>query len=223
MKRTFIIIVLTVFFFSCGKTKAGDGIGFGIFGGLSTPNDYITNLYNRNTVDNIIDAPLNLIYGTANYGWHIGVDVRIKINKTGNTFLHGSFAWHQFEPVINDVLVDQKPAEPLFSTTTSVLPVAVGIDYYLFRSLIGFYVRGDVQYNHISNRVNNVYDVIDEVKQMPDASNGRLGAALGGGLEINLIAVTAVIEVKYNWINLVGKTEFEKPKNYLSTSLIIYL
>ncbi len=217
MKRTFIIIVLAVFLFSFGKSKAGDGLDFGIFGGLTTPNDYITNLYNRNTVDS-----LNMLYGSAKYGFHIGADVRIKLDKNSNSFLHGSFAWHQFEPVINDV-VTSTSQKPLFSSTTSVLPISLGIDYYLFRSFIGLYVRGDVQYNHITTRVNNVYDVFDEIKVMPDAQNSRFGAALGGGIEVNLLLIRAALEVKYNWINLVGKTENEQAKNYLSTSLIIYL
>lgn len=222
MKRTLIIIVLTVFFFSFGKTKASDALGFGIFAGVSTPNDYITNLYNRNIVDKIVDEPLNLIYGSANYGWHIGVDLRIALDKEAHTFLHGSFAWHQFEPVINDVVLDQNK-KPLFSATTSVLPVALGVDYYLFRSIIGLYVRGDVQFNTISTRVNTVYDAVETLTKMPEASNSRLGAALGGGVEVNLLLIKAAIEVKYNWINLVGKTAEEPAKNYLSTSLIVYL
>jgi hypothetical protein len=217
MKRTFIIIVLTVFFFSFGKTKADEGLGFGIFGGLSTPNDFITNLYNRNTVDS-----LNLIYGSATFGWHVGVDLRIKLDKDGKSFLHGSFAWHQFDPVVNDVMYKGKK-EPLFDATTSVLPIAAGVDYYLFRSVIGLYFRGDVQYNIITTRVHNVFDVIDEIKVMPDAKNNRLGAALGGGVEVNLLLIKAALEIKYNWINLVGKTVDEKPKNYLSTSIIVYL
>lgn len=222
MKRTFIIIVLTVFFFSFGKTKASDDLGFGVFGGLSTPNDYITDLYNSNTVDKIVDEPLNLIYGSANYGWHIGLDLRIALDKDAHSFLHGSFAWHQFEPVINDVVLDQNK-KPLFSATTSVLPVTLGMDYYLFRSVIGLYVRGDVQFNTISTRVNTVYDAVKTLTKMPDASNSRLGAALGGGVELNLLLIRAAVEVKYNWINLVGKTADEKAKNYLSTSVIIYL
>ena len=218
MKRTFIIIFLTVFFFSFGRTKASEGLSLGVFGGLSTPNDYITNLYNRNTIDS-----LDLIYGSASLGWHIGVDLRIKLDKDGTSFFHGSFAWHQFDPVVNDVIYKGK-AEPFFDATTSVLPVAAGVDYYLFRSFIGLYVRGDVQYNIISTRVHNVFDVIDEVKKQPyDVKNNRLGAALGGGVEVNLLLIKAALEVKYNWINLVGKETDEKPKNYLSTSLIIYL
>jgi len=217
MKRTFIIIVLTIIFFSYGKTKASDALGFGVFGGLSTPNDYITNLYNRNTIDS-----LDLIYGSARYGWHVGVDIRIALDKKANSFLHGSFAWHQFEPVVNDVVTDPSP-QPLFSSTTSVLPISVGVDYYLFRSIVGLYVRGDVQYNHISTRINNVYDVFNDIKVMRDAQNSRFGAALGGGVEVNLLIIRAAVEVKYNWINLVGKTAEEQAKNYLSTSVIIYL
>jgi len=222
MKRTFIIIVLTIFLFSFGKSKAGDGLDFGIFAGVSTPNDYITNLYNSNTYKDLSDNPYNLIYGSSKSGWHIGVDVRIKLDKDANTFLHGSFAWHRFEAVENDVVVDQTK-KPLFNTTTSVLPVSVGIDYYLFRSIIGLYVRGDAQFNTISTKVNDVYQAVSTITNMSDASNSRFGAALGGGVELNLLLIKADLEIKYNWINLVGKTVDEKPKNYLSTSVIIYL
>ena len=224
MKRINTIIILFVLFFTTSSSVLAIGyLDFAVTLGLSTPNSQISNIYNRENMNTAVeDKDLSFLYGGLDLGWNLGINVQIELKEDIN--LNLGFAWHKFPENNNYVDVTNVQDQGWFKASTSIIPVTVGLDYYLLHSFIGLYIKGDLAYNHISSNVNTILDVYDETNViLTNTKNGRFGCGLGMGAEFDAGLLRLALEAKYNWLNLIGKIDGEPQKEFLSLSVYAYL
>jgi opacity protein-like surface antigen len=196
-----------------------------IYVGLSTPNDNISQIYNT---DNIYDAEKNLydlIGDAANYGWHLGIKGVLGFN-TNYSFTFGFF-YHTF-PNSKINVVDPETDQVLGTITTdqTLYSVDAGLHWYILNAALKLYAIGALQYNILDNGID--YQSTDNDPNndpIPtDQNDNRVGLGVGAGLDFELIIIRALLEAKYNFINIIGKsTSEEESKNYFSLSLGIVL
>lgn len=225
MKKVLIIVALAIL--SAANAYALPGFDIGIFGGLSTPNDKIPNVYtlkDKNVGSMVFDGAMS--------GFHIGAKVRIGLSD--NLSFVGSLAWHHLpetQTIYTSNLQTQTFAAkllfapediPALYSKQEIIPFTVGLNYkFLNAKVVSGYFVGDLAYNYFSNKL----DVPAAVDAFVSASKtyGRVGAGLGAGFDLNLIVMKIGLEGKYNFTNLIGKEDGEDAKNFFSLSLCFYL
>jgi len=215
-KNYLLYIVAIVIFLSIlvSPAKAENSLSFGFFVGLSTPNDKIADIYNKDKVT--ADEYLGDFKREAiSAGYHLGFQLRLKASDMIS--LYGGLAFNRFP--VSDIEVYHPENEELLASlraTTNVVPIYAGVNLHPIK--LGFlvpYLTASLNYNYISSSVDITYsDITFPYSTSPAYS--RLGYGLGAGLDIELKLLTLYVEGKYNELNLIGSEESEKSKNYLS-------
>ncbi len=184
--------------------------GVTLYGGLSTPNNEITNVYNDNTNFESLSA-------NASLGYHLGTRVRVPL--AASFMFSGGVAWNRFpESEIQVRKPNSTEILATLSTVQNVFPVAAGLDYVVFNKGLGMFVGGELAYNYISTTT----EFKNGDKSIPidyDEVQNRVGGGVGLGVFFDAKIATAIVDVKYNVINLIGKKESESSKNYVTLSL----
>lgn len=225
-------ILLFLLFFISINVYAGDGLDFGVEVGLSTPNDEINNVYNRDLqpiITKITSNQNDTLFGNmlrdgASLGYHVGVRVKIPLKKWLK--IQGSIGYHKFSQSDIDVIdpLDNKLLATLF-TYQNIIPITAGADiYYINTKLLNFYVSGELAFNQFSFTTevkNRRSDVISIPIQNTGAYN-NFGVAAGAGFDINLKLIKLNLDVRYHLLNLINSIEDDKFKNYISVSTAVY-
>ncbi len=213
MKKFIVIFTLSLLFIST-KSFALTNVGFYL--GLSTPNDQINNVYNSNDYKSESEI-VEFIRGGISLGYHIGAIGRFDLSDDFSVV--GGIAWHKFPQSKIDV-TDPTTGDTVASLETSqnIVPITVGVNFYLIRSIVGLYGTGQLTYNYISNSVDYNYNSI-ALPLNQSSTDHRVGFGLGAGIDIDAFLVTLNLEAKYNIVNLIGKTAGEQTKSYFSLSL----
>ena len=231
MKALLLVLFLTII---STNLKAGDGLDFGIEVGLSTPNDEINNVYNRdfqpvfksiNSVkqDTIIG---NMLREGAGLGYHLGVRIKLPLNDYFK--VQGSIGYHRFQdskleirhpdPKSNDVLAT-------IFTFQNVIPITAGMDFYFINTqLLDFYASGELAFNQFSFTT-DVPVTKDNTITVPIQETGNynnFGVTFGGGMDINAFLLKLNLDVKYHVLNVLNTIEDDEFKNYLSVSIGVY-
>ena len=188
--------------------------GLAIYGGLSTPNNEIGNVYNDNTT-------FESLAGTADMGYHFGARYRMPL--AASFMLSGGVSWNRFpeskvfimRPNSNDTLGG-------LATVNNIIPVALGLDYVIFNKGLGMFVGGELAYNYISTTTELIYQN-QTIPYEKDETQNRVGGAVGLGVFFDAKIATAIVDVKYNVVNLIGKENNEDSKNYVTLSLGLML
>lgn len=226
MKRfiNFIILIAVITLSSQSSKSMVPFTDFGFFAGLSTPNDEIANVYNTDQLRGAgVDSVYNLGKSAMDNGYHLGVKLRFGL--TDNLRLTGGFAWNRFPQTSQDVIhPETEEVITTINTTTSVIPISAGLNYYLFQNFVGVYLAGDLTYNFINSTVDFETEegVSVPIQIDQDPANSRLGYSIGGGLDFNLKFAIVGLDVRYNYINLIGTESNEDPKDYLTVGAVIY-
>lgn len=218
MKRYFVIFSLLSMFILTKLNAQGIDVGFHL--GLSTPNDKIGNIYNKNQVKLDGDTIGNLITKGMDAGYHLAFKGRIGLSDNADLYL--GFGYHKFPQT--DIEVKDPQSGKVLATlksTTNIIPISAGLNLYPVRSFIGIYATGDLSYNYISSSVESKIAGID-VPLSTSPTEGRLGFGVGAGVDISLGLILLNVEAKYNYINFIGKEDKEDPKNYLSVAVGVY-
>jgi hypothetical protein len=188
--------------------------GVAIYGGLSTPNDQLGNVYNDNTT-------FESLPGNADLGYHFGARYRMPL--AASFMLSGGVAWNRFpesevyimKPGTNDTLGG-------LATVNNIVPVSVGLDYVIFNKGLGMFVGGELAYNYISATTELIYGG-NTIPYEKEETQNRVGGGVGLGVFFDAKIATAIVDVKYNVVNLIGKEENEESKNYVTLSLGLML
>jgi hypothetical protein len=214
MKALLLVLFLTII---STNLKAGDGLDFGIEVGLSTPNDQINNVYNRdfqpvfkslNSVkqDTIIG---NMLREGAGLGYHLGVRIKLPLNDYFK--VQGSIGYHRFQ----DSKLEIRHPEP----------ITAGMDFYFINTqLLDFYASGEVAFNQFSFTT-DVPVTKDNTITVPIQETGNynnFGVTFGGGMDINAFLLKLNLDVKYHVLNVLNTIEDDEFKNYLSVSIGVY-
>jgi hypothetical protein len=220
MKKLYSFIVFALLFTTFANYSAQAQIGFGVFGGLSTPSDEINNVYNS---DKLSGGALSMLRDGAKSGYNIGAKIRLPL--VAGIMLTGGVAWNRFPESSIDVTNPTTKAKiATLKTVQDIIPISAGINYYIFNTGIGIYGTGELSYNYNKNTVNAEYNGIDVPLNLDKSpSYSRVGAGLGAGLDINAILFLANVEAKYNFSNIIGRESGEDLKSYFTLSVGIYL
>ncbi len=215
------IILFIVLAFSGVGAYALPLVDFGFQGGLSTPNDKIGEIYNKNTIAGDSGGVRQLYSKGVDAGYYIGAKVRFHLSDNVN--FTGSFGLNKFPQSTIEVRDPKDPGKVLteLKATTNVVPISAGISMYLFKSFIGVYGCGDLSYNYVTSSVDYKYNGV-QVPISTTPSNSRLGFGLGAGVDVNLGLLLLNLEGKYNYMNLIGKESSESDKNYFNLCLGVY-
>ncbi|MFP4528005.1 MAG: outer membrane beta-barrel protein [Candidatus Kapaibacterium sp.] len=192
-------------------------IGFHL--GLSTPNDQVNDIYNRDRFEDN-DSARNFVRDGTKAGYHIGMKARVSL--TDNVLFVGSIAWNKF-PQTDIYVTDPETGEVLTTLKSSqnIIPIGAGINFYLLRSFIGVYATGDLTYNYITSSVDYESEGIP-IPLSSSPTDNRVGFGLGAGADLDLGLLTINLEGKYNQANLIGKESDEEAKAYYTLTLGIY-
>lgn len=219
-----VVVLLLLINFSL-LAESGGSLEFGFIGGLSIPNENMSDFFNVENVNIEVDSLKSIgtfiTNSAADKGYHLGV--RLSTDITSNIYIYGAITFHRFNKgsyklaVSNEELSDTVLAS--FQATTNIVPITVGINAYLMRKTIGIYLTGDLTYNFISTSVD--YEVKKKIT-LPiylDRTISRPGCGIGAGIDFDLSLFLLAVEAKYNLTNLVGREDGEPKKNYISVSL----
>ncbi|MDQ1266927.1 MAG: b-brl protein [Bacteroidota bacterium] len=222
--KKIIFLVSCIFFipiFSAIDAQAEFHIGFNL--GLSTPNDKINDVYNGEKLSWDSLSNNNVLHESIKSGYHIGMRLRLPLDEDGSYTFIGGIAFHRF-PESNIIIINPKDNTPLatLKTMQNVVPITVGINAYLFKSILGLYVNGELTYNYIANSVDIDSEISVPFKYSLSPSDSRVGFGLGAGFDMNLKLITLNLEARYNMINLIGRETDEGTKSYLSLSFGVF-
>ncbi len=204
---TFLGIILTKNAFSASE--------LGIFAGFSSPNNEFNNLIpSLNDQNYELSQILN---AGMKDGYHLGAMIRYDLSD--NFLFRGTISWHKFpESNIDIVNPENGDTLALLTSTTNIIPITAGINFYLIKSFIGLYGFGELSYNYIYSSIDAKYgDIPLSIDKSPKDS--RVGFGLGVGADLDLSITTLNLELKYSLANLIGKESEEKGKNYFAISL----
>lgn len=192
---------------------------FSIFTGLSTPSEYVNDVYNT-TLLTKQDVTGQLYRDATRLGYNFGA--RLGINLEGNLFFYGSASLHRFPET--DVNIYKPNTDTLLlrlSTVQNVVPIEAGCTFYLTRSTLGLYILGGLTYNYLTNTTE--IKIKNDKFSFPidsDPVNNRVGFSGGAGLDIDFGLIAAGLEVRYNLINFIGREVNEQNKSYITVNLV---
>ncbi len=197
-------------------------IGFGFHFGLATPNDQINNVYNSNTIK-LNDSSSRIVREAAKIGYFIGVGLNTPLSD--NFAFTGSISLNRFPQTELKIFVPKTQPTPnnqfdtvVLKSIQNIIPISVGMNWFLFKSFFSPYVTGNLAYFYIVNSIDIVQLGID-VPIATTKSNSRLGAGIGAGIDFNFELLTLNLEARYNFVNLIGNESNEPTKRYLTVGI----
>lgn len=219
MKKIIILAVVSLFGVIISyNAQAGSGLGF--FIGLSTPNDQINDVYNSDKLAEISTG--NLYREATSSGFDIGAKLRLPVND--NLTIFGSIGWNRYPQSkieVKDPSNTDGPPIATLLTTQNIVPIGFGVNFYPFQSHLSVYGTGELTYNYLYNSVElDVGSDFNLTNKSP--SYNRIGAGFGAGIDLDLEIILLNLEAKYNFANLIGKSEDEKSKNYLTLNVGVF-
>lgn len=210
MKKVIISVVFGLIFLFTTH-NAYSFLNLTIYGGLSTPNDQMAMVYKQDaTFKEFVNNGINL-------GWHLGARFRIPLDS-GLLFV-ASLGWNRFPDAQLEAkyILDNKDKSTPINATQDIIPIGVGIQYYLTNKLLKVYLIGELNYNYFTSH--GTFLGIDVPPLDLSQSANRMGLVGGIGFEINAGIVAPMLEFKYSFANLVGKETNEPNKTYFLLSL----
>ncbi len=216
MKNLTLFCAVCVFYVGLAHAEnEPERLAIGVFVGPSIPNDAITSVYNQLDTSGIGSA----YQSAASLGYHLGAKLRFGLSDALS--FSGGVQYTQFPGQEQNATLDDG-SRVTMKTVTTFIPVYAGVTLIPTRSLINPYLSAELMYSFRQVSVsegNSIFEnLITGVGQDLEPSTSRFGAALTGGLEVNVGGLRPFFELKYNWTNLVGKEEGELARNFLNVT-----
>jgi len=184
-------------------------IDMSVYGGISTPSNSMKDVYSNNSdIWKLTNKAMDI-------GWHLGARVRIPFET--NLFFFGGFGWHRFSDVQLEVKNTENDTTYNISAKQDIIPIGAGLQYYITKKAINFYVIGALNYNYFTTQGTFVGLPAPNFDLSGAAS--RIGFMAGAGVEFNLVLFYPFIEFNYSLPNLIGKTDGEPTKSYFNLSI----
>ncbi|MBI3260367.1 MAG: outer membrane beta-barrel protein [Ignavibacteriae bacterium] len=222
MKTLQLIIASSIILFLSIHSGLQAQTSIGFYTGLSTPSEQINNVYNTDSLmaDNFIGR---MKRNAVNLGYHVGVRLRFALGD--DLVFMGGLSLTRFPQskiyvsVPNGTQGDSIRAT--LTTTQNVIPIGVGLNYYLTRKVLGIYGIGELTYNYLTNSIDAEYNGAPIPLDNSPTYN-RVGFGLGAGMDIDLKLLTLNLEGKYNLVNFIGSEDGEKSKSFVTLSIGVY-
>ena len=210
MKKIILIIPIILLLFTA---KSFSQIDMSIYGGLSTPNDKLGEVYHEN------DNAWDLVSKGIDMGWHLGARVRLPMD-TG-FFFYAGMAWNRFPDAQLEVKKPDNDTTYQIEAQQDIIPIGVGVQYYITKKVVVLYVNGQLNYNYFTTH-GRFLDLPAPNFNLSDASS-RGGFQVGIGIMVNFVLVEPFLEFSYSMPNLIGKASGEPTKQYFNLSIGINL
>ena len=193
--------------------EAKPQIDMSIYGGISTPNEQMSLVYEDN------NSPWDFLGKGIGIGWHLGARIRLPID-TG-FFFYLNMGWHRFSDAQIEVIDQEKDSTYQINAKQDIIPIGAGVQYYITRRVVRLYILSQLNYNYFTTH--------GEFRGLPapnfdltDATS-RGGFQVGAGVEFNIVLVYPFIEFTYSMPNLIGKSAREPTKQYFNFTLGVNL
>lgn len=196
--------------------SSSESLSIGILLGPSIPSQSISSVY-----DVLANESLSAAYDVAsNLGYHAGAKLRFGL--AGSLSFSGGVGFIQFPG--QQITIDQQGFDFTISTVTTYVPINAGLAWVPFKGFLRPYVSAEAVYTYRKVSVSDngfTQDLINQVfrGEPLEPSSGRLGAAAGVGLELNLGGLRPFVEIKNTWTNLVTKEAGEPERSFLNVSV----
>lgn len=197
-------------------SKGGEPFSIGVYLGPSIPSESIEQIY-----DSIDTTGIGAAYETASsLGYHLGAKLRFGLSDAFS--FSGGIQYTQFPGQDQTAVLDNGTRIQL-QTVTTYVPVYAGITFIPMQGIFRPYLSTELMYSYRNVSVsegNSIFEnLITGTGQDLEPQTSRFGAAVTGGLELNLGGLRPFLELKYNWTNLVGKEDGEAMMSFLNVSL----
>lgn len=213
MKKLFLTIA---FFLQIASISYAGGLEFGLNFGIATPSDKINDIYNTDKLKygNLQDSIAQMISDGLNSGYHLGIRLSMPLNEHFDFV--GNLGYNSF-PKSKITVTDPASGKTLaeLSTSTKIIPIAAGLSFFPFKSVVSPYLTGELSFNYIQTAVETTY-FGQQVPIATTPADNRFGFGFGIGTNINLGLIDLNLEGKYNYLNLIGKEADEQDKHYLT-------
>jgi hypothetical protein len=195
--------------------SSSEPLSIGILLGPSIPSQSINSVY-----DALANESISAAYDVAsNLGYHAAAKLRFGL--AGSLSFSGGVGFIQFPG--QQISIDQQGIDLTLKTVTTYVPINAGLAWVPFQGFIRPYISAEAVYTYRKVSVSENSFTQDLINQVFDGelepSSGRLGAAAGVGLELNLGGLRPFIEVKNTWTNLVTKEAGEPERTFLNVSV----
>lgn len=225
MKRLLAAIILGISVLSLNSYSQG-GMGIGFRAGLSTPNDEVGNVYNKDKLKSISNGDESIydaVYQTMDMGYHLGVELRMP--SSDFIAFKGGIMFNSFpENEIEVVNPSNETNKVYLKSSTNVIPVYAGLNFtFLDLDFISFYATGELAYNYISSSID--YKDKNSGMSIPistSESESRGGFGFGAGFDLDIKILELNLEAKYNNMNLINRVDGEESKSYVTVGLGVY-
>lgn len=218
--RLVLIVAMTIALTSpavrADDESSSESLSIGILLGPSIPSQSINSVY-----DVLANESLSAAYDVAsNLGYHAGAKLRFGL--AGSLSFSGGVGFIQFPG--QQITIDQQGIDFTIKTVTTYVPINAGLAWVPFKGLLRPYLSAEAVYTYRKVSVSDngfTQDLINQVfsGEPLEPSSGRLGAAAGVGLELNLGGLRPFVEIKNTWTNLVTKEEGEPERSFLNVSV----
>ncbi len=189
-------------------------------GGFALPNDGITSFFDRQNFTSGTTL-LQAIQSATKSGFHVNARYLLDVNE--NTAVALSAGYNSFAQGKANVTAQNIPGgfDIAVDYSQNVIPIGVGIDYALVKSIIGIVLVGELNYNIINYSVNQqVSSVSIPVPiQFSDKSLSRVGFSAGVGLRFDAKLVNLTLDGRYHFANMIGRSEGELDRRFLTISV----
>ena len=207
-----ILIIFAVMIITA--VSAFSQVGLAVYGGISTPNDRLNSVYSDNSdVWELYNKGIDL-------GWHLGARFHVPIDE--GLYFFGGLGWIRCSGVQLEVMQkDSATQQYKVQATQDIIPIGVGLQYYITQTLVKFYGIGQLNYNYFTTH-GSFIGLPAPNFNLSEAAN-RAGFTAGIGVEFNALLVSPFLEFSYSLANLIGKADKEPTKSYFLLSLGIKL
>ncbi len=210
MKKILLIIAII---FTSTSLNALAQIDMSIYGGVSTPNEQMSLVYDDN------NSPWDFVGKGIDIGWHLGARMRLPIDS--GFFFFAGFGWHRFSDAQIELKQPDNDTTYQINAKQDILPIGAGLQYYITKRVVRIYIIGQLNYNYFTTH--------GEYRGLPapnfdlsDAAS-RGGFQVGAGVVFNLVLVYPFIEFSYSMPNLIGKADGEPTKQFFNFSIGVNL
>lgn len=201
---------------SAGDDSPSESLSLGVMVGPSIPSSSINSVY-----DVLANQNLGAAYDVAsNLGYHAAAKLRFGV--AGTLSFSGGVGFTQFPG--QQITIDQDGIDFTLKTVTTYIPIHAGLAWVPFQGFIRPYISTEAVYTYRNVSISEngfTQSLINQVfgGESLEPSSGRLGAAAGVGLELNLGGLRPFVELKNTWTNLVTKEEGEPERSFLNVSV----
>jgi hypothetical protein len=212
---TAALAVLTAPAAHAGDESSSESLSIGVLFGPSIPSQSVNSVY-----DALANESISAAYDVAsNLGYHAAAKLRFGL--AGSLSFSGGVGFIQFPG--QQITYDRDGFDLTLKTVTTYVPINAGLAWVPFQGFIRPYISAEAVYTYRKVSVSENSFTQDLINQVFDGelepSSGRLGAAAGVGLELNLGGLRPFIEVKNTWTNLVTKEAGEPERTFLNVSV----